>query len=144
MEYSLYAAWAARSGPRVNRHGGPQPDPPGRETMWWVSLVQNTVNDLRPAGLGLIAPIWKPLLDASGLLACACLFSTKEKTGTLHPLAPAWPWSSWLTSCEPREVHLALISLVLRSQPDVAVLEEAPCRPPREAWPLARVLGLRR
>src|SRR4051812_16418519 len=28
------------------------------------------------------------------------------------------------------------------SQPDEAVPEEAPCRPPREAWPLVRVLGL--
>src|SRR3954470_24876193 len=28
------------------------------------------------------------------------------------------------------------------SQPDEAAPEEAPCRPPREAWPLARVLGL--
>ena len=44
----------------------------------------------RPAGLDLVAPIWKPLPDASGLLACACLFGTKEKTGSLRPLAPAW------------------------------------------------------
>src|SRR3954468_23143478 len=28
------------------------------------------------------------------------------------------------------------------SQPDEALPEEALCRPPREAWPLARVLGL--
>ena len=28
------------------------------------------------------------------------------------------------------------------SQPDEAVPEEAPCRPPREAWTLARVLSL--
>src|SRR3954469_23830732 len=28
------------------------------------------------------------------------------------------------------------------SQPDEAAPEQAPCRPPREAWPLARVLGL--
>src|SRR3954471_15433733 len=28
------------------------------------------------------------------------------------------------------------------SQPDEAAPEEAPCRPPREAWPLARVLSL--
>src|SRR3954464_8442401 len=28
------------------------------------------------------------------------------------------------------------------SQPDEAVPEEVPCRPPREAWPLARVLSL--
>ena len=26
----------------------------------------------------------------SGLLACACPFSTKEETGTLHALAPTW------------------------------------------------------
>ena len=31
---------------------------------------------------------------------------------------------------------------LLVSQPDEAVPEEAPRRPPREAWPLARVLGL--
>src|SRR3954468_6515505 len=28
------------------------------------------------------------------------------------------------------------------SQPDAGVPEEAPCHPPREDWPLARVLGL--
>ena len=44
----------------------------------------------RPAGLGLVAPIWKPLSDALGLLACACPFSTKEETRTLRARAPAW------------------------------------------------------
>ena len=44
----------------------------------------------RPAGLGLVAPISKPLPDASGLLACACPLSTKEETRTLRALAPAW------------------------------------------------------
>ena len=62
------------------------------------------------------------------------------KTRTLCPLAPAWPWSSWLTSLEPREVRLALISLPLVSQPGEAAPEEVLCRPPHEAWPLARVL----
>ena len=79
--------------------------------------------------------------DASGLLACACPFSTKEATGTLRPLAPAWPWSSWLTSREPHEVPLALISPLLASQPSEAAPEEVLCHPPREAWPLARVLN---
>ena len=78
----------------------------------------------RPAGLGLVAPIWKPLPDASVLLAYACSFSTKEETSTLRSLAPAWPWSSWLTSWEPHEVPLTLISLLLVSQPSEAAPEE--------------------
>ena len=94
----------------------------------------------RPAGLGLVALIWKPLPDASGLLACTCPLSTKEETGTLRPLAPTWPWSSWLTSREPREVCPALISPLLVSLPGEAAPEEVFRRPPREAWPLARVL----
>ena len=44
----------------------------------------------RPAGLGLVALIWKPLLDASVLRAYACLLSTKEETRTLRALAPVW------------------------------------------------------
>ena len=85
-----------------------------------------------PAGLGLVAPIWKPLPDASRLFAYACSFSTKEETSTLRPLAPAWPWSSCLTSREPHEVPLALISPLLMSQPSEAAPEEVLCRPPRE------------
>ena len=42
----------------------------------------------RPVGLGLVALIWKPLLDASVLLVCACLLSTKEETRTLCALDP--------------------------------------------------------
>ena len=38
---------------------------------------------------GLVAPIWKPLLDASVLRACAYLLSAKEETMTLRVLAPA-------------------------------------------------------
>ena len=37
---------------------------------------------------------------------------------------------------------LALISRLLMSQPSEATPEEVLCRPPREAWPLARVLSL--
>ena len=48
-------------------------------------------------------------------------------------LVPAWPWSSWLTSREPHEVPLALISPLLASQPSEAAPEEVLCRPPREA-----------
>ena len=40
------------------------------------------------------------------------------------PLAPAWPWSSRLTSCEPCEVQLALISPLLGSQPGEAAPRE--------------------
>ena len=79
--------------------------------------------------------------DASELLACTCLVSTKVETRTLRVLAPAWPRSSWLTSREPREVRPALISPPLASQPGKAAPEEVLCRPPREAWPLARVLN---
>ena len=78
------------------------------------------------------------MLDASVLRACACFLSTKEETRTLCALAPAWSRSSWLTSREPREVCLALISPPLASQPGEAALEEVLCHPPREAWPLAR------
>ena len=79
-----------------------------------------------------------PLLDA---LACACSLCTKEETRTLRVLAPAWPWSSWLTSLEPREVCLALNSPPLTSPPGEAAPEGVLRRPPREAWPLARVLN---
>ena len=44
----------------------------------------------RPSGLGLVAPIWQPLPNASVLLACACLLSTKEETRMMRALAPAW------------------------------------------------------
>ena len=93
----------------------------------------------RPSGLGLVAPLWKPLLDASVLRACACPLSTKEETRMLRVLAPAWSQSSWLTSRGPREVCLALISPPLVILPSEATPEEVLCRPPREAWPLARV-----
>ena len=86
----------------------------------------------RPSGLGLVAPIWKPLLDASVLRACTCLLSTKGETRTLRTLAPAWFRSSWLTSRGPREVCLALISLPLVSLPGEAAPEEVLRRPPRD------------
>ena len=35
----------------------------------------------RPSGLGLVAPIWKPLPNASVLHACACPFAPKRKRG---------------------------------------------------------------
>jgi len=44
----------------------------------------------RPAGLALVASIWKPLLDALVLFVCACLLNTKEETRTLCAMAPAW------------------------------------------------------
>ena len=47
-------------------------------------------------------------------------------------LAPAWLQSSWLTSLEPREVSLALISPPLASQPGEAAPEEVLRHPPRE------------
>ena len=50
----------------------------------------------------------------------------------MRPLAPAWPWSSWLTSREPHEVSLTLISPPLTSQPSEAAPEEVLCHPPRE------------
>ena len=56
-------------------------------------------------------------------------------------LAPAWSRSSWLTSQEPHEVCPALISPLLARQPGEAAPEEVLCRPPREAWPLVRVLN---
>ena len=98
--------------------------------------------DHRPAGPCLVALIWKPLSDASGVLARACLFSTKEEASTLRTLAPAWPWLSWLASQKPREVPLALISSPLVSQPGEGAPEEVLHCPPREARPLARVLSV--
>ena len=59
----------------------------------------------------------------------------------MRALAPAWPRSSLLMSRGPREVYLALISVPLVSLPGEAAPEEVLCRPPREAWPLARVLN---
>ena len=59
----------------------------------------------------------------------------------LRALAPAWCRSSWLTSREPPKVHPALISPLLASLPEEAALEEVLHHPPREAWPLARVLN---
>ena len=70
------------------------------------------------------------MLDASVLCACAYFLSTKEETRTLCALAPSSPWSSWLTSLEPHEVCLALISPPLASQPGEATPEEVLCRPP--------------
>lgn len=55
-------------------------------------------------------------------------------------LLPAWPWSSWLVSQEPREAPLALISPPIASQPGEAAPKEVLHRPPREARPLLRVL----
>ena len=49
---------------------------------------------------------------------------------------------SWLMSCGPREVSLALISLLLASQPSEPAPKEVLCRPPREASLLARVLSV--
>ena len=43
-------------------------------------------------------------------------------------------------SREPREIRPALISSLLVRQPNEAAPEEVLGRPPREAWPLARVL----
>ena len=37
---------------------------------------------------------------------------------TLRPLAPYWPWPSWLTSVEPHVVSLAEKSPLLGSQPE--------------------------
>ena len=79
--------------------------------------------------------------DASVLRACACLLSTKEETRTLHALVPAWSRSSRLTSRGPREVFPALISPPLASLLGEAAPEEVLRHPPREAWPLARVLN---
>ena len=59
----------------------------------------------------------------------------------MRALAPAWCRSSWLTSREPREVFLDLISPPLVSLPGEAAPQEVLRRPPREAWPLARVLN---
>ena len=59
----------------------------------------------------------------------------------LRALAPAWSRSSWLTSREPHEICLALTSPPLVSLPGEAAPEEVLCRPPRGAWPLARVLN---
>ena len=79
-----------RTGPLVEPRRGPQAGKSGGP--------RSQDADSRPAGLGVVAPIWKPLPDASGLLACACLFITKEETRTLRALAPAWRQSSWLMS----------------------------------------------
>ena len=64
----------------------------------------------------------------------------KRKRGH-YALVPAWLQSSWLASQKPREVSLALISPPLASKPGEATPEEVLRRPPREAWPLAIVLG---
>ena len=62
-----------------------------------------------------------------------------SRAGTL--LAPAWSRSSWLTSGGSREVYLAFISPPLASLPCEAAPEEVLHRPPREAWPLTKVLN---
>ena len=59
----------------------------------------------------------------------------------MRALAPAWSRSSWITSRGPREVCLALISPPLVSLPGEVAPEEVLCRPPHEAWLLARVLN---
>ena len=59
----------------------------------------------------------------------------------LRAQAPALSWSSWLASQGPREVPLSLISLPLASLPGEAAPKEVLHRPPREAWPLAKVLN---
>ena len=65
----------------------------------------------------------------------------KRKPVFLRLLAPSWPWSSWLASSEPHEVR-ACIEI---SAPQEPVLVSCSFwrswrRPPRKAWPLARVL----
>ena len=49
----------------------------------------SVVTSVQPV-FGLVVLIWKPLLDASVLRACACFLSTKEETRTLRALAPTW------------------------------------------------------
>ena len=88
------------------------------EKPWGDVILGSTMTSALPSsGLGLVAPIWQPLPDASVLFACAGLLSIKEEIRTLCALTPAWYRSSWLTSREPREVCLALISLLLVSLP---------------------------
>ena len=67
----------------------------------------------------------------------------------LRALAPAWrPPGARLISIvmayvtRTLRVCAALNSSPLTSQPSGAAPEEVLCRPPREAWPLAKVLGL--
>ena len=43
VESSSYMSWAARSGPLVNRHGGPRPDPLVGRRRGEYPLVQDTV-----------------------------------------------------------------------------------------------------
>ena len=87
--------------------------------LWWWRCF-GLHDDLRLAvrGLGPVAPEWQPLPDASVLRGCACPLCTKEETRTMRALAPAWWRSSWLTSREPREVRLALISPLPVSLPE--------------------------
>ena len=82
------------------------------------------------------------MLDVSVLCACTCPLSTKEETRKLRALAPAWSRSSGLTSREPHEVCLALISPPLVSLPGKAAPKEALRHLPHEAWTLARVLSV--
>ena len=58
----------------------------------------------------------------------------------MRALAPAWCRSSRFASLEPREVCPTLISPLLARQPGETAPDEVLHRPPREAWPLARVL----
>ena len=81
------------------------------------------------------------MLDALILRAYACPLSTKEEIRTLRALAPARSRSSRLTPQEPHEVCLALISPPLASPPGEAASEGVLHRPPREAWPLVKVLN---
>ena len=86
------------------------------QRLWWRRRL-GLHGDLRPAGLGLVAPIWKPLPDASGLLTCACPFSTKEETRTLRVGARLAP------------VVMACVTQTSRGVPFLDL--SAPCEP---AW----------
>ena len=67
-------------------------------------------DNLRPAVLVVLVllhqngNLWLIRRDSA---PAACLPYTEEETGALRPPAPAWPWSSWLTSAEPRDLKLA-------------------------------------
>ena len=61
------------------------------EKLWGDAVLGSMMTSALPSsGLGLVAPIWQPLPDASVLFACAGLLSTKEEIRTLRAPAPAW------------------------------------------------------
>ena len=61
------------------------------EKPWGDTVLGSTMTSALPSsGLGLVAPIWQPLHDASVLFACVGLLSTKEEIETLRALASAW------------------------------------------------------